>query len=41
MGMEGPKGCGNMGTWAMAIFLVGKETLKTVNFTLWTYCIEC
>ena len=39
MGDRGPKGRGDMGTWAMAIFLVGKET--HVNFTLWTYCIEC
>ena len=36
---RGPKEHGDMGTWAMAIFLVGKET--HVNFTLWTYCIEC
>lgn len=39
LGERGPKGHGDMGTWAMAIFLVGKET--HVNFTLWTYCIEC
>ena len=39
MGDRGPKGRGDMGTWAMATFLVGKEA--HVNFTLWTYCIEC
>ena len=39
LGERGPKGHEDMGTWAMAIFLVGKET--HVNFTLWTYCIEC
>ena len=39
MGDRGPKGRGDVGTWAMAIFLVGEET--HVNFTLWKYCIEC